>query len=74
MVNKLRAGSSRQDDLAEAENITAVFDLAASALLDRDLLGPALILLATRNCHANCPSDRRQHRHRDRDRDYGPID
>lgn len=71
-VSKLRAGSRGQDNLAEAENTGPVFDPAASALLDRDLLGPALILLATRNCHANCPSGRRQHRHRDRD--YGPID
>ena len=58
MVSKLREGI-RQDVPAETtmEDL-AMFDLAASGSSskgEKDLLGPALVLLANRNCTPRCP-------------------
>jgi hypothetical protein len=65
MINKLRAGSRGQDGLAEDTTAaTAVRDLVGSALSHSDLLGPAMILLAGRNCSPRCPVSARSHRMR----------
>ncbi len=69
-------GHQMSNELAQdAVEELAIYDLAASVLSSKgeeDLLGPALILLANRNCTPKCAVSTRLHRLRHRD--FGPLD
>ena len=63
-VSKLREGIRQDVQPAEQATIEDIarYDLAATALGDSDLLGPAMILLAGRNCSPRCAVSTRAHR------------
>jgi hypothetical protein len=61
-ASKLRTGT--RQELAEDTTLEdrAVLDLATDVLGDLGLLGPAMILLAGRNCSPRCTVSARSHR------------
>jgi hypothetical protein len=72
MAVKPRAGNRQEPEQDDTAIETAMFDLAASALDDLDLLGLSLVLLAGRNCSPRCSVSTRAHRLRERD--FGPLE
>ena len=72
MVSKLRSAAAGQEPAEDATDDPAVLDLATDVLGDLGLLGPAMILLAGRNCSPRCAVSTRPRK--TRERGYGPID
>ena len=71
-LHKLRAGIRQEPAEDTTLENQAVLDLAADVLGDFGLLGPAMILLAGRNCSVACAPVGRKPRSI-RDRGYGPM-